>query len=477
MDRRGSGPSGARRKSDVDQKPISVQENVARLRECEDYNLALQLQEEEFTQHYDKNRVERKLIGGDFKKSKEEQMAEATLATEKRLQEAEEIARRDEELAREIQRQLEEEDRRNQLSLAQMDEELARRLHLEEHDKNVFSSARGSQFCENESGPSTSNGASFGVEKDEDYAKKLQERYYQKFSRKPHRQLDENTQNEVNILMDSNVIQTPSPASSTPISWTNNRVTTFPPLPTYEDCVLQNSSPDQRRNSEHVQSNLPSYDSERLSNVNRRNSVQNWSTSSLSTRASNSTTSRNGRASTLSAVTTFSVRDDSLPRENASDSPKIPERPQALEASAQVSQMPKLPFLGSIANHPLAKKNQENCLESRSRDQEGDLISFSDVDSIAPVTNGNGVSLISVQCASSSCLSPNTSTGPKERPLVLELHSTNPFLQDLIGTQTAPQVEKGQASSEFGLPPPSNLLYGNGQSKAESNNETNGEKQ
>lgn len=92
MDRRGSGSSsGARRKSDVDQKPVSVQENVARLRECEDYNLALQLQEEEFSQHYDKNRVERKLIGGDYKKSKEEQLAEATLAAGKRLQEAEEM--------------------------------------------------------------------------------------------------------------------------------------------------------------------------------------------------------------------------------------------------------------------------------------------------------------------------------------------------------------------------------------------------
>ncbi|KAI1711640.1 hypothetical protein DdX_10102 [Ditylenchus destructor] len=475
MDRRGSGSSsGARRKSDVDQKPVSVQENVARLRECEDYNLALQLQEEEFSQHYDKNRVERKLIGGDYKKSKEEQLAEATLAAGKRLQEAEEIARRDEELAREIQRQLEEEDRRNQLSLAQMDEELARRLHLEEHDKNVFSSARGSQAGESQSGPSTSNGPSFGVEKDEDYAKKLQERYYQKFSRKPHRHLDENTQNEVNILMDSNIIQTPSPVLSTPISSTNNLVTTFPPLPTYEDCMLQHSLQDQRRNSEHVQSNVPSYDSERLSNVNRRNSVQNWFTSAAS-RTSNPTISRNGRASTLSAVTTFSVRDDSLPRENASDSPNIPERPKAFMTPAQMSQMPKLPFLGSIANHPLAKKNQENSLENRSRDEEGDLISFSDVDSIAPVTNGT--SLISVQCASPSCLSPNTSTGPKERSLVLELHSTNPFLQDLIGTQIEPQTEKSQASSEFGLPPPSDLLYGNGQSKVDSKNETNGEKQ
>lgn len=186
-----------------------------------------------------------------------------------------------------------------------------------------------------------------------------------------------------NILMDSNVIQTPSPVLSTPISSTNNLVTTFPPLPTYEDCMLQHSLQDQRRNSEHVQSIVPSYDSERLSNVNRRNSVQNWFTSAAS-RTSNPTISRNGRASTLSAVTTFSVRDDSLPRENASDSPNIPERPKAFMTPAQMSQMPKLPFLGSIANHPLAKKNQENSLENRSRDEEGDLISFSDVNSIAP---------------------------------------------------------------------------------------------
>ena len=49
---------------------------VSKLREFEDYNLALSLQEQEFGHHYNLNRTERKIMGVDTKKSKEEQMLE-----------------------------------------------------------------------------------------------------------------------------------------------------------------------------------------------------------------------------------------------------------------------------------------------------------------------------------------------------------------------------------------------------------------
>lgn len=50
------------------EKLPSVAKNLIRLQECEDFNLAMSLQENEFTEHYNKNRAKRQLISLDVRK-------------------------------------------------------------------------------------------------------------------------------------------------------------------------------------------------------------------------------------------------------------------------------------------------------------------------------------------------------------------------------------------------------------------------
>jgi hypothetical protein len=67
-----------RRQSDIDRE--SVKDVASRLRQFEDHNLAIRLQEEEFNHHYNRNRSERQVMGVDTRKSKEEQELEKKYA-------------------------------------------------------------------------------------------------------------------------------------------------------------------------------------------------------------------------------------------------------------------------------------------------------------------------------------------------------------------------------------------------------------
>ncbi|XGW10761.1 hypothetical protein V3C99_012344 [Haemonchus contortus] len=109
---------------------ISVAAVTQRLREMEDHNIALRLQEEEFMRHYNRNREDRRLVADDTKRSIREQMYENEIARQQRLEANKKIAESDEELARRLQREFEEEARRQQEEQAQRDAELARRLAL-----------------------------------------------------------------------------------------------------------------------------------------------------------------------------------------------------------------------------------------------------------------------------------------------------------------------------------------------------------
>uniref|UniRef100_A0A914C1U8 histone deacetylase n=1 Tax=Acrobeloides nanus TaxID=290746 RepID=A0A914C1U8_9BILA len=166
-------------------EPPPVSEVVSKLREFEDYNLALSLQEQEFGHHYNLNRTERKIMGVDTKKSKEEQMLEKKYALEKRVAEAREIAIRDEEVARQFQREIEAEEARRKVEQARIDEELAKRLQLTEGHAQPITSGH-------------------DLTEDERIARELQERYLRRLN-KPNRRLDEEVQNQLDILRAQNM--------------------------------------------------------------------------------------------------------------------------------------------------------------------------------------------------------------------------------------------------------------------------------
>uniref|UniRef100_A0AC34GR50 Coiled-coil domain-containing protein n=1 Tax=Panagrolaimus sp. ES5 TaxID=591445 RepID=A0AC34GR50_9BILA len=115
-----------RRQSDIDRE--SVKDVASRLRQFEDHNLAIKLQEEEFNHHYNRNRSERQVMGVDTRKSKEEQELEKRYALEKRLAECREIAARDEAIAKQLQQDLEAEERRLKQEQDILDQEIARRM-------------------------------------------------------------------------------------------------------------------------------------------------------------------------------------------------------------------------------------------------------------------------------------------------------------------------------------------------------------
>ena len=156
----------------------SVKQVASKLREFEDFNLALKLQEEEFNVHYDRNRSERRVMGVDTRKSREEHERERREAFEKRMREVNEIARGDEELARRMQMEIEAEERRRIEEQARRDAEVARNLQ----------DTRNSIYEEIQS--------PVPYEEDERLARELQERYLRRVSG-TRGMLDERTQNEL----------------------------------------------------------------------------------------------------------------------------------------------------------------------------------------------------------------------------------------------------------------------------------------
>uniref|UniRef100_A0A915DM12 Coiled-coil domain-containing protein n=1 Tax=Ditylenchus dipsaci TaxID=166011 RepID=A0A915DM12_9BILA len=351
---------------------ISVAENVARLRECEDYNMALALQEKEYSTHFNQNRNERRTMSIDHKKSKEEQLAEQKLAAEQRLAEAAEIARKDEEFAKEIQQQLEEEERRRKSSQGQLDEELARRLQFEESNTNVFKQSTKS------AGPTFISGSSDKNDdgrQDEQYAKQLQEEYFQRFNKK----------NPTDSWMRTHKMNLTHCKSNTNYSQSGNK--DF--LPTY---TILKSAPSQDQPS----------------------------TSRL-----------------FEKITTkFPAADNSPPREVA----------------------PPLPYLSSITQHPLV-----NAAKQKNSTTDGNLINFSgdiikqkathnsDIgNSNRMKVDANGVSMVSIECVPTSLPLTNSKT---KKPVHIELHTNNPFLQDLIHLNTTDSNDNAQ--STVNIPSPS----------------------
>ncbi|KAI6184206.1 CCDC50-N domain-containing protein [Aphelenchoides bicaudatus] len=109
----------------------SFSELKSRFNQAGDYNLALSLQEQEFSQHYGANRSARRTSVEDHKLSSEEQAKERQTALAVHLNEMNKIVQDDEQLALELQRQFEEEYRQQREALFNADAELAQRLATE----------------------------------------------------------------------------------------------------------------------------------------------------------------------------------------------------------------------------------------------------------------------------------------------------------------------------------------------------------
>lgn len=109
-----------------------VKKVASRIRTIEDYNLAARLQDEEFGQHYALNRAERQQIGKDTRRSRFEQELEDRYAASLRAQQMNHIAQRDEEIARNLQEELEKEEKLRKEIQAQLDAEFASFLQLDE---------------------------------------------------------------------------------------------------------------------------------------------------------------------------------------------------------------------------------------------------------------------------------------------------------------------------------------------------------
>jgi len=108
----------------------------------EDFGLAHKLQKEEFNQHFDQNRHERRLMHGDIRVSKEEQQQEDKFSAEYYEQLRRDREREDERLAMEIQRRMEMEagiDMNSKRARELEDEMLAKRLQEMEMAKKSSS--------------------------------------------------------------------------------------------------------------------------------------------------------------------------------------------------------------------------------------------------------------------------------------------------------------------------------------------------
>uniref|UniRef100_A0A0M3HZV1 CCDC50_N domain-containing protein n=1 Tax=Ascaris lumbricoides TaxID=6252 RepID=A0A0M3HZV1_ASCLU len=109
-----------------------VHKVASRLRSYEDFNMAQRLQDEEFGRHYALNRMERRRMGIDLRKSLREQAIEDRIAAECRAQQNNCIAEIDEAIAHRLQLEFEREEALKKESQARLDAELARRLQLDE---------------------------------------------------------------------------------------------------------------------------------------------------------------------------------------------------------------------------------------------------------------------------------------------------------------------------------------------------------
>jgi len=119
--------------------PLSVSKVKQNWREHEDFGMAYQMQNNEFSQHYDKNRSERRLMHGDICLTKEEQKAEDGYAAAYYEQLRRDQLKEDERLALELQHRLDEEERMARLAKEQEDRMLAERLQKLEMEEKQFS--------------------------------------------------------------------------------------------------------------------------------------------------------------------------------------------------------------------------------------------------------------------------------------------------------------------------------------------------
>ena len=115
-------------------------------------------------------------MGVDTRKSKEEQELERRFALEKRLAECREIAARDEAIARQIQEELEAEERRLKQEQALLDQEIARRMQQRYEPPPVLPPQP--------------------YEEDEQLAREMQERYFRRV-RAAGDSLDEQTRTQL----------------------------------------------------------------------------------------------------------------------------------------------------------------------------------------------------------------------------------------------------------------------------------------
>uniref|UniRef100_A0A7E4VWN8 CCDC50_N domain-containing protein n=1 Tax=Panagrellus redivivus TaxID=6233 RepID=A0A7E4VWN8_PANRE len=231
-----------------------VRRAAAKLRENEDFNLAMKLQEAEFEQHYDRNRTERRVVGSDTRVSRVEQEAEKRAAMERHLQRVREQAAADEELARRLQAQLEEEDLRRFANLTHNDAALARRLSAG-HDLGMGSSSTSTAVAATVIEPVMEAEvddhvvvAPIPYDDDERLARELQERYLRRVSG-ARGALDRRTQQELQFYVGNQTLPHPSTLSLTPRRNSSRDLgpplesspsfipdnMTMPPLPSYTE--------------------------------------------------------------------------------------------------------------------------------------------------------------------------------------------------------------------------------------------------
>uniref|UniRef100_A0A914X708 Coiled-coil domain-containing protein n=1 Tax=Plectus sambesii TaxID=2011161 RepID=A0A914X708_9BILA len=118
--------------SDATDEGGRVSKIASKMRVFEDFGMAYRMQEEEFGTHYDHNRHERRLVGSDTKKTKEEQELEDKYAAEYRAQVQRDLAEKDAQLALQMQLELEREEKRKLEEIARIDQEIARRIQTQE---------------------------------------------------------------------------------------------------------------------------------------------------------------------------------------------------------------------------------------------------------------------------------------------------------------------------------------------------------
>ncbi|CAJ0959605.1 unnamed protein product, partial [Mesorhabditis belari] len=423
-----------------DESNIDAAEVRARMRMAEDHNLAYQLQQQEYDSHYGRNRAERQLIGHDTRRSRVEQNRERDDARQRHLNDINSITAHDENVARQLQMEIEKEAQMMKQMQLRHDEELAKRLADEEQRGTGPSMSTQPQNVIAPRVP-ISQPLPLQMTTNQGSELRVENRPIRDLLTGDELNLDERTQNELNRMADPSYVPLDSMISTTEFP---RHTTTFG-----VNLSASTSQLDAQRGGVDSGGQIsPSFNNQQMSNFSSTSpSYQTQSQQQSQFQAT--TTARRVQGVPLPGLA--NPRLSSIDQRNDDD--QWPAPPQNIHTPQLLQQN----YLATLYD-----PSHSTQIPPRSPIQQ---------------------SPIQEQFPQQPYQSYSTNQYPHNVPQSLQMASTNPFLMDIIQNPTQPvqsthsnppyplvqstsipqrQLDEPPPSyfSEFGLPPPSNLAMG-----------------